>query len=474
VHGRDHPKLLQTQNYQRASLWDRVQELARETRAATVIATLLTVLSAGATAIGEERPIGRLDPGQRGSRTPQAQSLQSENAPTSKPVAEPLPQLETSSDNVASVLSLLGTSPERRQLAGELESLLRQGKLEAAEDRLFTAIEIGSLAVLLTDRLRDPKFLEELQALGSKGEERPPLPPTARDDPATLPADSAGREQARADALELAELKEAKQREQQRADAVARELATANDELHSLRALREREARSAAENVLQLTELKAAFERERERADTVARELATVREEHRALQTLREQDSALIASSRMELSELKAALERERQQDEAVVAAIPKKAEPPESGAYDRKVTRGTAGLPPISAPSSTASITRQGATSEQASLGRLRGVPEVLDTSTLSLQGRVVRLFGVEAAGDGAGADELTQYVAGREVMCEPAAPPNTYRCRVDGKDLSAVVLFNGGGRVTSDATSELKIAAQRARSAGAGIWKR
>jgi endonuclease YncB( thermonuclease family) len=369
---------------------------------------------------------------------------------------------------------MLGTSPERRQLAAELESLLRQGKLEAAEDRLYTAIEIGSLAVLLTDRLRDPRFLEGLQALGSKGEERPPLPPIAADNPATLPTNTAGREQARADASELAELKEAKEREQQRANTITRELATANEELHSLRALREREARSATENALQLTDLQAAFERERERADTVTRELGRAREEHRALQTLREQDAALIASSRAELNELKAALEKERQQDEAVAAAIPKKAEPPESGAYDPKVTGSMAGLPPISAPSSTASITRQGATSEQASLGRLRGVPDVLDTSTLSLQGRVVRLFGVEAAGDGASADELTQYVAGREVMCEPVEPPNTYRCRVDGKDLSAVVLFNGGGRVTSDATSELKIAAQRARSAGAGIWKR
>jgi hypothetical protein len=34
-------------------------------------------------------------------------------------------------------------------------------------------------------------------------------------------------------------------------------------------------------------------------------------------------------------------------------------------------------------------------------------------------------------------------------------------------------IVLFNGGGWATSDATSELKIAADRARSAGVGVWK-
>ena len=104
---------------------------------------------------------------------------------------------------------------------------------------------------------------------------------------------------------------------------------------------------------------------------------------------------------------------------------------------------------------------------------GPLRGVPKVLDTSTLSLQGRVVRLFGVETAGDRGSVTELTQYLGGREVVCEAAEPTDTYRCQVDGKDLSLIVLFNGGGWVTSDATSELKMAADRARSAGVGVWK-
>jgi endonuclease YncB( thermonuclease family) len=96
------------------------------------------------------------------------------------------------------------------------------------------------------------------------------------------------------------------------------------------------------------------------------------------------------------------------------------------------------------------------------------------MNTSTLSLQGRIVRLFGVEAAGNVASADDLTQYLGGREVVCEVAGLKDIYRCQVDGKDLSTVVLFNGGGRATVDATFELKTAAERARSAGVGIWSK
>jgi endonuclease YncB( thermonuclease family) len=84
------------------------------------------------------------------------------------------------------------------------------------------------------------------------------------------------------------------------------------------------------------------------------------------------------------------------------------------------------------------------------------------------------VRLFGVEAADDVGSTDELTRYLSGREVVCEVVARPDLYRCQVDGKDLSVVVLFNGGGRVTSDGTPELKIATDRARSAGVGIWNK
>jgi endonuclease YncB( thermonuclease family) len=56
--------------------------------------------------------------------------------------------------------------------------------------------------------------------------------------------------------------------------------------------------------------------------------------------------------------------------------------------------------------------------------------------------------------------------------VACEPIGSGNEYRCRVDDQDLSRVVLFNGGGRASSNATPELRTLEQQARSSRVGIW--
>jgi endonuclease YncB( thermonuclease family) len=103
-----------------------------------------------------------------------------------------------------------------------------------------------------------------------------------------------------------------------------------------------------------------------------------------------------------------------------------------------------------------------------------LRGVPDVIDTATLSLDGEVVRLFGVEWAPGGGKPDDLTQYLRGREVSCEQVKSGDTYRCQVDGQDLSRVVLFNGGGKTTAEATPELKATEEKARTAQTGVWSR
>jgi endonuclease YncB( thermonuclease family) len=100
--------------------------------------------------------------------------------------------------------------------------------------------------------------------------------------------------------------------------------------------------------------------------------------------------------------------------------------------------------------------------------------VPDVIDTATLSLNGEVVRLFGVEWAPGAGKPEDLTQYLNGREVACDPAGSNDVYRCQVGGQDLSRVVLFNGGGRPTSDATPELKAAADKAREAKLGVWSK
>jgi endonuclease YncB( thermonuclease family) len=110
--------------------------------------------------------------------------------------------------------------------------------------------------------------------------------------------------------------------------------------------------------------------------------------------------------------------------------------------------------------------------TGSTASSASLRGVPDVIDTATLSLKGEVVRLFGVEWAPGGGKPEDLTGYLNGREVACEPVGSNDVYRCQVGNQDLSRVVLFNGGGRPTNDATPELKAAADKAREAKIGVW--
>jgi endonuclease YncB( thermonuclease family) len=103
---------------------------------------------------------------------------------------------------------------------------------------------------------------------------------------------------------------------------------------------------------------------------------------------------------------------------------------------------------------------------------GPLAGVAEVVDTATLKLGGKTLRLFGIESA-KGAQGDDLTAYLAGRPVACQPAAA-GAYLCTVDGHDLSEVVLYNGGGRATPDATSDLLDAERHARNEKLGIWRK
>jgi penicillin-binding protein 1A len=100
-----------------------------------------------------------------------------------------------------------------------------------------------------------------------------------------------------------------------------------------------------------------------------------------------------------------------------------------------------------------------------------IRGVPVVPNTGMLEIQGRIVRLFGVEGA-RGRAVREFRRYLGNREVVCEPAGGGNDYRCRVDDQDLSRVVLFNGGGRASANASADLRALEQQARSSRVGIW--
>lgn len=100
-------------------------------------------------------------------------------------------------------------------------------------------------------------------------------------------------------------------------------------------------------------------------------------------------------------------------------------------------------------------------------------GKTEVIDTATLRVGGKLVRLFGVEWVRGGQ-PEELTRYLAGRPVTCQPVAGSAAYLCAVEGRDLSEVVLFNGGGRASSEATPDLVAAEDRARTERLGVWAR
>ena len=106
------------------------------------------------------------------------------------------------------------------------------------------------------------------------------------------------------------------------------------------------------------------------------------------------------------------------------------------------------------------------------AAAGPIRGVAEVLDTATLSVQGKVIRLFGVEWAKGAGDPDDLAGYLKGREVVCRPEGASDKHRCEVQGQDLSKVVLFNGGGRATPEASPDLKAAEEHAKSQQIGVW--
>ena len=97
--------------------------------------------------------------------------------------------------------------------------------------------------------------------------------------------------------------------------------------------------------------------------------------------------------------------------------------------------------------------------------------MPDMQTTGTLEVQGRPIRLYGVQG-GRGRAAREFRRYLGRREVVCEPIGSSNEYRCRVDDQDLSRVVLFNGGGRAMPNATADLQALEQQARSARVGVW--
>jgi len=202
-----------------------------------------------------------------------------------------------SAEDLSKLLPVLLTSSERKQLAAELEAAIRQGDLQAAESRLNSAIEMGTLAIVLIDRLQDPKLLEALQAFGIKGDDRP-----AR-------AADAGPQGM--DAARVLELEAALTREQGQNSAVSKELAALMQEYRSLAERRESEVASAEAKA---SELQGALQQERARSETASRQMASLQEE---LRTLRSAQAQGQSSESARVTEMQQALKREQERSEA-------------------------------------------------------------------------------------------------------------------------------------------------------------
>ena len=123
--------------------------------------------------------------------------------------------------------------------------------------------------------------------------------------------------------------------------------------------------------------------------------------------------------------------------------------------------------------PATTATIATTGASLDpQAEPSAIiRGVPNIRRNGLQEIDGRVIRLSGIERIA-GRAVRNFRRYVGDREAVCAPTGNGNEHRCRVGDQDLSRVVLYNGGARASADASPELKAAEQQARSEHAGIW--
>ena len=122
---------------------------------------------------------------------------------------------------------------------------------------------------------------------------------------------------------------------------------------------------------------------------------------------------------------------------------------PVRAGGIDRQLHR-TRGAPPAaktrvaaaSAPQAPAPVPAP-APAPAPAPSQLRGVPQVVDSATLRLDGAVIRLSGVEGAA-GKPAQDLGRYIRDREIACQPAegdASAGQYRCTLGEYDLGEAI---------------------------------
>jgi hypothetical protein len=185
--------------------------------------------------------------------------------------------------------------------------------MDEAERRLNAAIETGTLAIVLIDRLQDPSLLATLQSLGIKGNDPPPS--TAEQSPSRAAVQSCPAVTG-SSPFNTAELVEALEREQARGNVIATKLAALTDEYHNLQSRHDRDAASAASKISGLQE---DLQQEREKGESALHELTGLRQEFSLLQVARETDATSAASK---IAELEAALQQERERGHAAAQEL--------------------------------------------------------------------------------------------------------------------------------------------------------
>jgi hypothetical protein len=214
--------------------------------------------------------------------------------------------------DLPNLLPLLLTSPERKQLAENLEASIRRGDLKGAEQSLNTAIEVGTLAIVLVDYLSNPKLLKSLQDLGIRGGTSAPAPKDISK--AALPEACAAP--ATPTPANLAAMQDALEQERSYGNMVSQTLTALMQEHNALVAQQEAEAASQS---LKATEVEQALRQEQERSKTIGEELARLQEQYRALQAARDEDKAAAPAK---ASELQVLLQQEREQSDRAVRQL--------------------------------------------------------------------------------------------------------------------------------------------------------
>ncbi|MBM6579108.1 hypothetical protein ILT44_02845 [Microvirga sp. BT689] len=181
------------------------------------------------------------------------------------------------------LLPLLLTSQKRIELAADLQASISRGDLGAAEASLNAAIEVGTLAIVLFDHLKDPGLLRTLQDLDVPIASS--LPAATRTAAAFAMPEACGISAA-VDSTNLAQLQQALEQEQAYSAMVSQTLTALMQEHNAVTA--QLEAASTSQD-LKSTEMQQALQQEQERSETLKHELQRLQEEYQALQAAKRQ-----------------------------------------------------------------------------------------------------------------------------------------------------------------------------------------